>query len=419
MKRITFIAIAALAAGALVAPSSALAGKSHFLGTYKVEKHLDIEGEDGTYTISCDPGDIALDGMWRIDNVDQDNDYVYTSNLTSNPLYPQPGAPSTWNHAWEVLKSVELKYAYATSIGTYEFKFVPQAGADAQGKLFLVCLPGKVTQTAGHQNQWDYTFNGTDTPTTCNSGTEIAIQPGLNFTANSGHWIARWPSGPTHAPNAWTVATLDGADGVATSAPHWSCLKIKSQAAGSPAHSHRLVAKWMDTNDPSPPAPAPPPSGPTSGRAAAPLRRALQGRHRGVEHLRQLPRVVAGHGPAAEDPRLQVPQPGHRAARRGARSPVLQGPAPRRTSRRPATVPMPPERAASVVSGPYDIRPRSGRFTSRWRTVVIALGGVGWKEPPEIMRHQRTERPRTRRAGHSARADPARHRARGPRPQDL
>ena len=47
------ITAAALAVAALAGPSSALAGSSHLLKTYKVEKHLDIQGEDGSYVIKC------------------------------------------------------------------------------------------------------------------------------------------------------------------------------------------------------------------------------------------------------------------------------------------------------------------------------------------------------------------------------
>ena len=49
MKRTTKIAVAALAATALLAPSQALAGRgSHLLSVYKFEKHLDFDGELGT-----------------------------------------------------------------------------------------------------------------------------------------------------------------------------------------------------------------------------------------------------------------------------------------------------------------------------------------------------------------------------------
>src|SRR3954447_8267288 len=66
------LALLALATGA--APASA-GGRSHLLGIYKIDTPIDVQGEDGTYTAACHSGDIALDGMWRIDDIDQDNDY--------------------------------------------------------------------------------------------------------------------------------------------------------------------------------------------------------------------------------------------------------------------------------------------------------------------------------------------------------
>src|SRR4051794_22791156 len=107
MKRtITAIAAAVLVTAAWGAPSAMAGGKSHLLGNYKVEKHIDLEGEEGTYTLSCNGTDIAVDGMWRIDNVDQDNDWVDPYTPTGNP-------------ANDVLLSVQAVAAYPTSNSTY------------------------------------------------------------------------------------------------------------------------------------------------------------------------------------------------------------------------------------------------------------------------------------------------------------
>src|SRR5688500_6410181 len=47
--------------------------KRHFLKMYKVEEHLDLEpAEFKTVRVECtEPTDLATDGMWRIDHVDQ------------------------------------------------------------------------------------------------------------------------------------------------------------------------------------------------------------------------------------------------------------------------------------------------------------------------------------------------------------
>jgi hypothetical protein len=253
MKRIFTITAAAFAVAALAGPSSALAGGSHLLGTYKVEKHLDLDGQGGAYTISCEPGDIALDGMWRIDNVDQDNDYIYPVGA-----YFQPTYPPSWEPAWEVLKSVEVVEAYATSIDTYRFKFVPQAGGDVQGKLFLVCLPLKTSQNNGHQHTWNATFDPTGanlTPFDSNSpacadtpNAQIAIQPG--FIADVGvHPWARTATFSGSRPVSWLTQVSAGEDGISPVTQHWSCLNVRSNSAGSPSHKHKLVWNSQTLND--------------------------------------------------------------------------------------------------------------------------------------------------------------------------
>lgn len=143
MKRITFLAVAASAAMAMLAPGSAFAGGAHLLGSYKVEKHIDIQGDGGEYTISCPNNDIAIDGMWRVDNADQDNDYSYDT------------APSG-NAGLDVLNSLEPVAAYAdsTDVSLFHFEFVSLEGGDVQGKLFLTCLPKTATQNSGHTVAW-------------------------------------------------------------------------------------------------------------------------------------------------------------------------------------------------------------------------------------------------------------------------
>ena len=143
MKRITFLALAALAAMAMLSPGSAFAGGAHLLGMYKYEKHIDIEGDGGEYTIACPNNDIAVDGMWRVDNADQDNDWVYD---------PAPSGLANL----DVLNALEPVAAYAdsTDVSTFHFEFVSLEGGDIQGKLFLTCLPNTATYSNGHTVAW-------------------------------------------------------------------------------------------------------------------------------------------------------------------------------------------------------------------------------------------------------------------------
>lgn len=255
MRTLRF-ALAALAAGAVLAPPSALAGgASHLLGSYKVERQLDLEGEGGTYTLACGAGDIAVDGMWRIDNVDQDNDYVYDS------------APSG-NAAWDVLNSVEPIAAYPSAIDTYTFRFLPLAGADAQGKLFLTCLPAQVRTAKGHQQSWiagsvvttqsssvalpaspaTYGNTGSFTTPPCPNdpslGKRIAVSPGFNWETDDtwGKPYKRTPT-PGSANRSWDWGFFSPTGGTVTVS--WRCLNLLTDYYPGPAgHRHKLISSY-------------------------------------------------------------------------------------------------------------------------------------------------------------------------------
>ena len=71
------IGVLSLAFAAL--PASAMA--AHDLGIYKVEKHVDLDSDETIVDLSCYANDFALDGMWRIDHADQDEDDTHISFL--------------------------------------------------------------------------------------------------------------------------------------------------------------------------------------------------------------------------------------------------------------------------------------------------------------------------------------------------
>ncbi|MCW2967240.1 MAG: hypothetical protein JWM71_1012 [Solirubrobacteraceae bacterium] len=256
--RILTIAVAAFAATALVGPTSAFAGASHLLGSYKVEKHIDIDGEDGTYTVKCNGNDIAIDGMWRIDNVDQDNDYVYDTAPTGNP-------------AWDVLNSVEPVSAYPTSATTFTFEFLPLSGGDVQGKLFLTCLPKHVVVNNGHTHQWlitGNTINSDDTPsvaapsspntytnwthtqdTPCSNG-EIAIAPGFRWFGGAyGKPYKRFPT-PSTSQRSWDWGFFTATGGHVKT--YWECLQLLTDynQPATPHHRHRLVYTFRNATTP-------------------------------------------------------------------------------------------------------------------------------------------------------------------------
>jgi len=124
-------AIAATLACALLLPSTALAG--HDLVIYKQEAHVDLTADEFSASVSCNPGDHALDGMWRIDHADQD-DYVAAIPLITG--------------------AVDVTQAEATSDSTYSFTFEKNAIGRAQAKIFVTCLANKTSGDAHQHTFW-------------------------------------------------------------------------------------------------------------------------------------------------------------------------------------------------------------------------------------------------------------------------
>src|SRR3954453_3627414 len=169
----------AITAFALALPASAHAGGAHLLRLYKVEKHVDLEG-DAQYNLKCLNGDYAVDGMWRVDQVDQDNDL--------------PG---------NIKEYVAVYAAFPDSSDKSEYHFTLEnlAGGDSQVKLFLPCL-GKTTEPDGYVNSFNLSSRKSDSHSggpglgfgfmppgqECGNG-EIAVAPGFEFTNGSGRLV--------------------------------------------------------------------------------------------------------------------------------------------------------------------------------------------------------------------------------------
>src|SRR4051794_7181082 len=242
MRMIVLGAIAALAAMAL--PSSASA-KAHLLKLYKVEKHVDLTGQDDIYTVTCPDGDLALDGMWRIDNVDQDNDYTYDPFPTGNP-------------GFDVLRSVRPTMSRATSDSSFDFSFTPLSGGDVQIKLWVTCL-GKKTSPNGHFVTWDIVPGGStsvDDTAMLGSGTAtgacpngIVVQPGFQVMAGDADLVTSRPTSPADTTWQWRWDFVGVSPFQANL--YWNCLDLRSNPAPD-GHRHRIV-KQFRSNDPGAP----------------------------------------------------------------------------------------------------------------------------------------------------------------------
>jgi hypothetical protein len=244
--------IALVALGVLGLPATASAGKSHLIKLYKVEQHVDVEG-DAAYDISCQGTDIATDGMWRVDDVSQDNEFDLLTQYT---------------------QTVATKAA-ATGLSSYQFKFLPIAGGDVQVKLWITCLENPVGSSPTHQHSWTTQLvsatqapvtapsgsvpfvvgpasgNGNGTANDCKGGF-VPIQPSFDFSTKGGYgylqrsWNASTGSGDVgwswrfNVVQAGLVVNNDEFQ-VSLS---YRCLKLKGSASGSPSHAHRLVQQY-------------------------------------------------------------------------------------------------------------------------------------------------------------------------------
>ena len=251
--------------GVVALPATASAdSKSHNLKMYKVEKHIDLSGDTDYFTMECDDqdpanaGDIVMDGMWRIDHVDQDNDF---------------------GTRLDMLNSIHVLASHANyndaGQSDWTWRFVKDSPGDAQIKVFITCL-GKKTEPDGHQHSWkvypsggstEYTHhnavftNGSPSfPATatyedgfakCGPG-QVLIAAGFDMggyydaTGGYGRILASGyydPTLPNHGLRDWYWAYAVE-PGTSFQVKHsWRCLDLRSTSANG--HTHKIVAKFV------------------------------------------------------------------------------------------------------------------------------------------------------------------------------
>jgi hypothetical protein len=202
------LALAALTVGAADAAGN-VGPRLHEVTMYKVEMQLDLSGEypdsDAHEHLYCNNGDIALDGMWRVDHVDQ-----------YNPDDDDPDDPST---AYNDERDVVVYASYPDTVDSrkWHFRLENFALGNAQVKLFITCIRGATEASANHQHDIDvsavytdpshhaladgnqqFDFNGT-----CDPG-YYAVAPGFNFKNDEYNRIYR--SWPNTGGRGWTWA---------------------------------------------------------------------------------------------------------------------------------------------------------------------------------------------------------------------
>lgn len=211
-------AVAALAAplllvAALAAPADArkVGPRPHEVSIYKVEKHVDLSGEypDNYLSTSlrCDGNDWAVDGMWRIDHVDQ-----------FNPSNHDPDDPDggIYNDARDVI--VYASYGDGADRAKWNFRLENHAQGNAQVKLFLTCLRERTEANDNHRHQMAISqryadgsasgvlpagHNQVDFNGDCGPG-YVAVAPGFDFTHDTSNHISR--SWPINSGRVWSWA---------------------------------------------------------------------------------------------------------------------------------------------------------------------------------------------------------------------
>lgn len=246
----TFVVGAAVAAllaplaivAALASPAPAAQMKQHEVYMYKVEKHIDLSGEYPDQNVHehvyCDPGDIALDGMWRVDSVDQ-----------ANP-------PETYGDERDVYFSAS--YGDDADRSEWHFRATNFADGTAQIKLFVTCIRGNVEAAFLHshavkisnRSEFSHSFAAglgaydASHENVCPAGT-YAVAPGFNVTnpAPYGSKLRIFRSWPTTNFRGWQWAFMADAAPVDVKV-YLRCLNTKVANAGNGPHSHELPMTW-------------------------------------------------------------------------------------------------------------------------------------------------------------------------------
>jgi len=225
-----------LALAALPASASAVTATKHHLDMYKVEQHVTLpEYDTSTYTLACPNGDIAADGMWRVDEVGP-----YNAQLADDDEDP-----------WTIADGVSVTAAFPKDNETYEFVIRNNTSENAQLKLFVTCL-GSKTSADTHQHNlvttspfWTaHHFNNTGLQPMPHGGVcgpgEIVISPGFRINDGSARIVGSYGSANLRD---WTWKFRVGSPNIDVDV-FARCLKLTTaDYPGAPKnHRHKLYA---------------------------------------------------------------------------------------------------------------------------------------------------------------------------------
>lgn len=157
-SRIAAIVGVLVAPLALVAASTSAGGAApppakhkHEMVQYKVESTVklagtgtDTVGDSPNQSLSCNPGDYVLDGMWLVKHVDQ---YPALPPDPDDPDLPGVIPSGDERDVW-----VQASHPRTGDLRTWDFVFANRAYGDAQLRLAITCINGTTQYTNGHRH---------------------------------------------------------------------------------------------------------------------------------------------------------------------------------------------------------------------------------------------------------------------------
>jgi hypothetical protein len=239
--RIVWSALAVLAllpASSAMADGTGGAASRHLLDMYKVEQFVGLDAGDSAdgLQLQCPNGDYAVDGMWRIDQVN------------FNAQIDDPGPYGDWNR----YNGVDVTQSESVAKDTWEFTLVNNTDEAAQAKVWITCL-GRQTapDTYRHKLTMSDLHSATDyiapgDVRELNAGNykcapdEIVVAHGFNTDGGVVKMYRSWPDG--NSLRRWEFGFYGITDpNVSTSV---RCLKIQTDWAGPKNHRHSLRVRF-------------------------------------------------------------------------------------------------------------------------------------------------------------------------------
>ena len=261
----------AAAVGALIAPLVLVAASSapasagtpkhkHEMVLYKVESTVKLGGagseiDSPNQSLSCNPGDYVLDGMWLVKHVDQ-----YAPDPDDDPDFPSGGQYNDERDVW-----VQASYPDQSpgNFRTWRFKFENKAYGDAQLRLAVTCINGRTQNSNGHNHAVNvrnvfggsaatagagrfYVDSGLQAWGKCNTG-EYLVAPGFDLGATNYRMVASYPSTQNAGLSwAWEFAVADTVPATPTPANinvYGRCIDRK--VASTSGHRHSIAMKHV------------------------------------------------------------------------------------------------------------------------------------------------------------------------------